>query len=373
MTAVRSAPLFLAVAALAAPALAQGDEIVRKDGAIIRGVEVASETLKEVTYKQGRSDETIPAIEVRTINWGNTPDSFARAQIAVGRGDLETAANLFAEAADRGEGAAFKVAARFLAVDALVKSAGAAPERARTAAQAAQQWVDANGEHRLAPNALVLLGNAQIAAGNGDAALAAFQKLEQMAMSNTLGPLWSGEAKYGQAIALTAKKDFSQARQVFTAAYAQVSRLDPKAEPDALALSVRIKIGQGEAFIAQGDLRGARSFYEELNSLGARDPAFRAASLCGVGQALLEQGKKENDANLLRQAQQKFAEVSATDLLDGETSAKALYLLGRTMLTLGSEKEGKDVSSRAIAIFRQVVQSYPNSRWAMRARKELSN
>jgi outer membrane protein assembly factor BamD (BamD/ComL family) len=43
------------------------------------------------------------------------------------------------------------------------------------------------------------------------------------------------------------------------------------------------------------------------------------------------------------------------------------------MLTLGSEKEGKDVSSRAIAIFRQVVQSYPNSRWAMRARKELSN
>ncbi|PIE22846.1 MAG: hypothetical protein CSA62_10380 [Planctomycetota bacterium] len=367
----RVLPALFAGALLVSAAQAEEAEVTKVDGAILRGVEIVQDGLKELSYKRGSRKATIPSLEVRSITWKKTPDSFARAEIAMENGDAETAANLFAEAADQGKSDAFKAASRFLAVDALVKAAGASANKARTAAQAAQRWCDDHPQHRLQTTALRLLGRAEMTAGNAPTAKLAFEKLEKLATSNALGPIWIGEAKLGQGLALMAQKQFGDARKTFVGAYTIVSRLDPKTMPEATPLSVQIKIAQGECYIEEGKLEDARRFYEGLSSLATRSPAFKTASLCGLGQALYQQGVKDKDIKKLRNAQKLFAEVSATDLLDGDTSAKALYLMGRTLLALGKDHEGKDYASRAMGIFRQIQTCYSDSRWATLARKAL--
>ncbi len=350
---------------------ASTDQVIKVSGEVMKGVEVLSENLAEVTFKRRGKEEKLRASEIKTIVWGDTPSAFARAEIAADRGDYYTAANLFEEAASQSKREAFKAAAGFRAVQSLIRDAGANRQNAATASSAADAWVSAHAKHRLLPEALRLLGDGKMLAEDPKGAEAAYSKLEKLAGAEGLSTIWIGRAKLGQARALVEQKAFGRARQVYVSAYSTVSRLDPKKEPEAIGIGVTAKIGEGECYLAENRFQDAKSYFQRLQSEGRTKPALRTAGLCGEGHALYELGKKEKDAGKLRDAQQKLAQAIATDLLAGTTTAKALYFLGQTLLTLGEGKEGKDYAQRADLCFQEVADYHAGSRWAALAQQAL--
>ncbi len=72
----------------------------------------------------------------------------------------------------------------------------------------------------------------------------------------------------------------------------------------------------------------------------------------------------------MREAQLLLARVSATDLFEGETTAKSRYLLAKTILLLGKTHEGPDYASRAEQLFDSVAKDFPDSTWGLLAEAE---
>ncbi|MFQ5506623.1 MAG: hypothetical protein ACE5F1_17775, partial [Planctomycetota bacterium] len=349
------------------------DKITKTNGQVIRGVLVLAETLESITYSRGSKEQSVPAKYVQAIHWDPAPEAYARALFNMERGDFGTAANLFAEAADKSDRPALQADAGFRAAEALYLDASSEAAKAAQAAGQLKSWLDKNPEHRRMPRAYELLGESLLLSGELDHAIDAFGKLEKKVNDAGLGPVWLARCKCGLGRAYIVKKDFLKARQAFQTASASLSAQSESTDPEVLNLSIAARIGEGECLIAEGRNRDAQQYFDRLQSTARvkRNDALYSAALCGKGQAIFEAaapGKKDRE---LRDAQLCFAEVTATDLLDGDSTAKALYFLGRTILILGKEHEGKGYSSMAEACFEHVTRQFRHSRWAFLARKAL--
>ncbi len=361
--------LSLTVGAVRATAQDAGDTIRRAGGQVLRNVEVLSETLTEVKFKQRGKTTSIPSREVTEIDFGGTGEVWNRAKFALSRSDFRRAADLFQETADKGSRAVVKSHAGFQAASALYLAATADTSVAATAASALSSWIGSNADHRLLPMARLQLGKALLLAGKSDEALAAFKTLGTEASAKDLGPTWVARAKAGLGQALVAKGDFDAARTAYLSAAAVLRTTDSKdaANHDLL---VTTQTAQGECYIAEKRYQEAASFFRDMANRARNDPALIAAGRCGEAQANYEAARLKKDMSAVRDAQDVFAQISATDLADGDATAKAVYYLAQTILTLGKTGEGTDYSSRATRILKSVVDSYPNSRWASQARRK---
>ncbi|MFQ5748121.1 MAG: tol-pal system YbgF family protein, partial [Planctomycetota bacterium] len=127
---------------------------------------------------------------------------------------------------------------------------------------------------------------------------------------------------------------------------------------EARSFLVRARIALGDALAAKDGAQAARPYWESL----LRDPAVgaevQAASLIGQAQAAEESGKP-------REAQLLLARVVATLPATPSIQARALFRLGEVCRAL------KNSPVKGETYLRQVVDSYPNTIWAARARKEL--
>lgn len=349
---------------------AQSDVIRKTDGQALRKVEILSETLDKVTYKARKKEQSVNAIDVAETSYGGVGEALERARYASEKGDHTRAANLYQEVADSAKRDALRAWASFWAARQLYLGSAGNPSASGVAASTMESWLSSNSEHRLVPLARETLGQAQLAAGKNDAAQSAFAELGKIARSKNLGPMWVARAKFGEAQSLIAGAKFADARTAFVAASATLSA-EVAANRDAANLSVAAKTGEGECYLAEKRNKEAQDFFRRLKSSASRNPMLAAAASCGEAQALFEAAKAKKDIKGMRRAQVLLAEVSATDVSDGDASPKAVYLLGQVIMTLGSENEGKDFRQRARGMFQQVVDSYPASRWALAARKAL--
>lgn len=357
---------------LAAQTERETDTIRRTNGQVLRRVEVVSETIQEVKYNRRGKEQTLAASEVSDIEWGEAGEAYQRGVFAADRGDFAAAANLFQETAEKSEREALKAHASFRAAEALYLAATTETSKAPLAARALGAWLAANPSHRRAPTGRHLLGKAWLLADSAEEAMNAFQKLEQDAGSLNLGGGWIARAKFGQAEALVHKADFGTARQAYVTASATLGTVDAGKDPEVPALLIAAKIGEGECYVAEKRFRDAQRFFAGLRDRAGRDrPGLAVAAACGEAQAAFEQALAKKDMRAVRDAQLRFARVSATDITDGDATAKALYYLGRTLLALGREGEGKDFGTRADAMFRSVIGQYPKSRWVVPARQAL--
>ena len=349
------------------------DKIITTTGKVLRSIEIQREGLTEVVYVFRNKEKKVPVSEIQRIEWQPVPVSFVRAGLSEERGDYETAANLYQNAADSSTRAALKAHASFRALRALLLSGLADANKAKIAADQAASWIAANSEHRRLPDAQQIHGRALLAAQQGRAAVDAFDKLEQLATGKFLGPAWIANAKFGKGLAYVAMGEFGKARQAYNAATASLLSSDSADSKKLQSLIVASKVGVGECYIAEKKYRQAKNHFRGLlAAAGRRNPALRSAALCGTAQANYEEAiKKRKDSKLLREAQLALAEVTATDLEDSDATPKALYYFGKTLLALGKSKEGPDFARRAEALFRNVVEQYPESRWVAVARKEL--
>ncbi|GAB4154725.1 MAG: hypothetical protein Fur0037_23290 [Planctomycetota bacterium] len=359
----------LAAAAAQAPA----DTIRKKDGSSIRGVEVVSATLTSTHYKKGTNTLEVAAHQIADIEWGSVPEPFTSALLAMGRHDYEAAKQLFGEAIDKTGRAILKADARFLQCKSAVFAAAANAGGAQDAVAALTSWIGENADNWRIPEAMLLLGRARRLAGQAAEAAATLQELDDRAIREAWGPIWNARAKFELALTYLGQEKGGDARAAFQAAgsSAESALLQPSpAKAELEAIRVDSKVGEGETYFAEKDYARALSFFSSLTT--ERNPVLAAAGQAGVGQALYIQAAESKNAADLRKAQIALATACVLDSASGETSAKANYFLGKTLLALGVEREGDSFKARANAYFRIVARHYPATRWAALAQAELA-
>lgn len=346
---------------------AGSDRITTQKGKVIRRLEILKEGFEEITYKKSGKESKIPTADVQKIEWGDLPDSWERAEVAAEKGDWEKAASLYQDTANSTSRPAFGAAAGFKALQALLKTSSGDSSKAEQAATATQSWISSNPDHREAPEAMEMLGKLHLLAAKPNEALTAFKALEAAVNSKNLPTTWLARARYGQGQALTDQGQFEKARQAYGSASATLRNQDLSKEPVAQAIFVAAEVGKGETLMAEDKHDEALQYFRGMEMSATGNPALKTAASCGRAAALVEIGIAGKDHKKLRTAQDQLAKVSATDLLDGDSSAKALYYLGKVIRALG--KDEPDSSRKARRYFESVIHDYPDSPWALEAQR----
>ena len=345
------------------------DVVLKKDGARIRGLEITDFLLSGVRGKRGSDDFELPAHLVKDIEWSDLPEEFLAGRGAMGRGDFAAAAQFFgAVKSDRPLVAAD---ATFFKIKAAVAGIGADKAAASTAAGYMKDWVAGNVNHWRTPEALLLQGRAERLAGTAGAAATTLKELDDRAIRDGFGSVWSARAKYELALTLVADGKAAEARTQFKSAAtaAQTALSTGKTDVNELEkLKTLASVGEGETYLIDKDYKRAESFFKSLASSGG--PALKAAAAAGEGEAIFMAALASGDTSGLRRAQLALAKASVMDSTSGEASAKANYYLGRCLLALGAEKEGDSFKQRAQQYFEIVYSAYPSSRWAGLAKAE---
>ncbi len=361
---------------LLAPLAAQGkanDVILQKSGKRIRGVEVTEMTSSAIKFLRGDTSEEIPAADFARVQWDEPPESFMLAEGAVKRGDFATAANLYGESAKNSAREALKLESQFLAADALARSSGGDQARAKSALEALQAYLAAAPDGYRAPEALLQLGRTQIIAGQAAEAEANLAKLESEASSKNWDAIWAARAGLEKARAQLAQSKLNDARSSFRATVAAAEALAKQSDSSTLQdLIAEASVGEGETLVAEEKYDLAAQFFRNLLT-GASNRSVTAAAQAGLGEALFLKAEAAGDDQDLRAAQLALAKANILDSSAEGTTAKALFYSGKVLIALGPDREQQDYKSRAIEYFRTVTRYYPQSAWAAKATKAMSN
>lgn len=354
------------------PLLAQGDIVLRKDGAKQRGVEVTE--FKHTGLKATKGSDTIeiPGHMVLSVLWGDLPEAFISARSAMEKGEFDTAVQMFGEAASKAVRPLVKTDCEFFQIKAAVSAIGSDTGAAATASERAKTWLSSNADHWRVPEALLLSGRAQRLANKGDDAAVTLRELDERAVRDGFGAVWSARAKYELALTLMSNNKASEARTTFQSANSAADNALMNASPDDAELrSIKIlaRIGEGETFLSQKDYRRAESFFQAM--CNSKEPGLGAAAWAGKGQAIFFGAVDSKSPEELRRAQFALAKASVLDSTASEASAKANYFLGRCQLELGPDREGDSFKARAQAYFQIVVDNYGESKWAIEAKASL--
>ena len=364
--------LLLLAAVLPAPFVSAqkiNDVVVKKDGQLVRGVEITEFLLSGVRGKRGDDPFEVPAHQVLSIQWGNLPDTFVTARATMDRGDYRTATQLFGDV--QSDRPLVKADAEFFKVKCAVAAIGNDKAGGATAAEHAKKWLADNANHWRTPEAMLLAGRAERLAGTAGAAATTLRELDERAAREGWGPIWSARAKFELALTLLADGKASEARTAFqTASSAADTALNqPSADDGELkSLKIQARVGEGESYLAEKDFAKAESFFRTLAS--GTQPELVAAGHAGEGEAVFLAAIAANRLDDVRRAQIALAKACVLDAQSGEASAKANYYLGRCLVALGPEREGDDFKQRANAYFQIVATAYPTSRWAADAKIE---
>jgi len=366
--------LLLPVAFLLPTASAQkiNDVILKRDGSRVRGLEITEFLFSGVRGKRGDDPFEAPAHHVMDIEWSDVPEEFLSGKAAMNRGDFQAAAQLFGAVTSARP--LVKADAEFFKIKSAIASIGSDRAAAATAAEHAKSWLSANANHWRTPEALLLAGRAERMAGTAGTATTTLKDLEERAITDGFGGIWSARAKYELALTLIADGKGTQARSQFksagnsaTDALATASATDKSLLQSIATLS---RVGEGETYLLDKDYKKAESFFRQL--AGAKDPALKAAGRAGEGESIFLSAAAAKSHNDLRRAQLVLATASVLDSSNGEATAKANYYLGRCLMLLGPEKEGDSFKQRAQAYFKIVYTSYPTTRWAGLAKAEAN-
>lgn len=355
----------------ATPAQKINDIVLKTDGARVRGVEITEFLLSGVRGKRGSDPFEVPAHQVKDIEWSDLPDSFVAGRAAMARGEFAAATQLFgAVASDR---PLVKADAEFFKIKAAVAAASSDKAAAQTAAEHAKAWLEANPNHWRTPEALLLAGRAERLAGIGGTAANTLRELDDRAVREGFGAVWSAHAKYELALTLLADGKASEARTQFQAASSSADNAaatEPGSVAELQALKTLSRVGEGETYLGEKDYAKAESFFRGLAD--SKESTLAAAGYAGEGEAIFLAAIANKRPEDLRRAQMSLARASVLDADGGESSAKANYYLGRCLLELGPDREGDSYKQRAQSYFQIVYSSYPTSRWAGIARTEAT-
>lgn len=359
---IRRASAFALVSLFSSSAL-RADTIRLADGSAVEGVQVLSEGLKEVTYKEGGKDKSVPSANVVRVEFERKPKEVDEAEGLIGEEDLEGAVDTLdayvAAMLDKKNPGSFKWAPAYAAWSAVeVRTRVADFEGTRAAAE---RVIKNFAETRYAPGAYLAKATAELQLGrvaDAQETLAAFQTLVE---AQGLDKRWQLECKLSQAEADDKLKH--DARR------SEYERL--AGEADSLpATRTRARVLIGESFLAEAkgssaakDLRTkARTAFQKAVEDAEAPRAQLAAAYAGLGESLFLLGADADDKALLQEAALAFLRVSSIYRDDGRYVAKALYHAMRSFELMQDPRKRADMR-------RELLAQFPASSWAAEAKK----
>jgi len=355
--------------ALAAPT-AVADEILQRGAQRPFKGTVLSEDVSKVRYRLENvpQPQEIDAALISDIQYDDAPEPYLKGRELLKKGDAENAANSFRLALKaKTRGNWINIYGSYYLGVALQAWGAKDASRHREAAATFEQLLKDSPDCRFLPDALLRQADALAAGGDANAAAAVYDRLAQVALDRKLGIQWEAEARIRKAEALLnagmtreAEAAFGQAGSFAESNAAQ--QKDEGVKRSLLAIVGRAQLSQGATLLRNRKFLEAKQFFERVAQSPGATSEVVAASLNGIGEVLLEEGRP-------REALEQFARVRVRYYLVREESARATFFLGRSVLALkDDEPNGR---KKAADYFAEVVERYGDTPWAGKARSEI--
>jgi hypothetical protein len=355
----RSALLALSAALVGGASAA--DTIRLADGKSIQNVQVLSEGLKEVAYKEGRNDKTVPSESVLAVEYEKRPPQFDDAERFLIEEDRESAVD---------------VLEAMLAKPELAKSFKWAPAHvAWRVVEVRQSAVDLEGvkssagrliqsfpESRFVPHAYLAKAAAELQTGQAAQAQKTLSELSGLVSAQSLPKRWQLECRLAQAQADDKLKPESR-RNEYERVMGEAAGLGT-VQAGALAL-----IGESHLAEAAGNLASAKdarskakTAFEKVVALEEAGRDALADAHAGLGECLFLQGADADDKTLLTEAALHCLRVITLYRDQGRTVARSYYFAMRCFDLLPDARRKAEMK-------RELLAQYPSTTWAAEAKK----
>ena len=368
---VAAATAILTMLAIVPAALAaRADRIWQTSGgrAIIADA-VSQDHYDLVKYKKGTVALTLEGMKVRAIDYGDAPESYDLAMDSREAGNFENAISLFRAAlAESGVRPWIKLHGTHEIAETYRMWGAKERSHFADAIKAYDEALAIDPKARIRPDLLFGRSQAQLGAGNLEAAVADLDTLAKEAASNGYGVRWELTGLYEKAVTLDeggkpdeAKREYSRL-QTQARSFAGMASLTEKERDLAAQMAGLARLAQGKVLIRDGKAQDAERFFSDIVNDSNEVDGVRAQALIGKAEALMAQKK-------LKEAQLALATVRVK-FYSSDALAEATYLLGVVAEELGAaEPKGGQLAQ---GYFLEVVDRHSGSKWARKAQEKLN-
>lgn len=356
----RTLTFLLACATLTAGAL-EADTITLVSGKTITNVQVVSEGLLEVAYKEGRSDRTVDSSEVLFVSFDKRPSQLEDAEGFILTEDLRSAVDVLDAYVEKPANSnAFKwapAAAAWRSVE--VRQSQFDPGGVRGAAS---RLIQGFPDSRFVPLAYLAKADAELQLEQSSQAMKTLGDLTTLISSKSLPKRWQLECRVAKAMADETLKPESRRNELERA----VAEAD-----DTPTVKARAQVLIGESHLAEAahnrakakELRAkAKKVFEEVLASDSATREALAAAHAGRGECLFLDGADADDKAALQESVLEFLRVTTLYRDQGRSVAKSLYYALRCFELMPDARRKADMKRELLAL-------YPGSAWAAEAKK----
>lgn len=353
---------------LALPLAAQG-RVVKIDGSSVTGT-ITEASINKIEVSTGGTNAEILPGDVLRISFGSDPAIINQAKGYLAKLEFQNAINLLGEAEGQSEPAWLPPYAKLLKAEALLSWSAFDSGRASAAQSAFDEWLATYPEHIWQARARMGQAKAMGRTGKVQDAGKLMQDLASFCFDKSLGKHVEFQARLTRCEIYQEGKEPTLARQRLEGSNGLVATLKAASNapdsPGALRAMmhsnwVKAQILLGDSIEQADGLDKAKRYWETV----LRNEKKLSDDARGAGKIVIARAAR--DAGQLREAQFALAEIAATLNCGPDTMARALFTLGEVCNELG------DKPTPGTTYFRRVVERYPASAWAAKARKKLGN
>lgn len=363
-------PLRSAVlAALLAPALlagaARADVLYLVDGTTLTDVEIESETLAGVIYKEkGKSSvQTVEPDKVLSIEYKRLPSLLDEAEGLAREGALNDAIERFsaflesiASGENKKDRQAWAPAYALQRVLELRMSLG----DAEGVIKAADALLAKAPDSRHAPGAQLAKAEALEAQGKDAQASQALDDLRKMIDAKALSKRWALEVELAQVLFNAELKGQAKRDRLI-----EIAGQAGKAFP---GVANRARVSEGQTYLEGGkqDFAAAKKVFEKILADPKADDETLAGAYTGMGDCLFHEAAASNppSATQLEAALMAYMRVAVNYRDQTRYAPKAMFYAGRSFDLMGDAESSK---ANARRLYAAVMQNYPGSEWAREA------
>ena len=355
-------------AALTAGSIAHADKIFQTDGKVLEDVKIQSETILDVTYKEGNNTKTIASDKVLRVEFLRMPKELEEAEAALVGDDMLTALDLYDEYSDgqirnRGSEKRFKWAPPYAAwrcVELRIEAADLDGIVVRT-----ELLIQNYPDSRYVSFAFLAKASAELQSGKGAKATSTLETFSRMISANALSKRWELECRLAQ-IRADPGLSGEDKREKLADIIGEAGRTYP-------IVKSRASVAEGETYLVEADatrdqkkakeLRGkAKEAFEEIIADPRADEEALAGAYTGLGECVYYLGLEANDAALLKQASMYYLRVAVLYESQSLYVPKALFYAMRCFDLMEDRTRKMDMK-------RTLKTLYPSSVWTARADK----
>ncbi len=357
-------PLTIALTLALFAAVASADTIFMTDGTSLKDVTVVEEGILEVTYRpDGKTSESkVKSEKVLTIEFSRKPKDVDEADAAIDDGNLGDGVGGFQsylEAIEGGERARYKWAPAY-AMWRLVEVHQSVGD-ASGVVKFTDRLINKAPETRYVPQAYLAKAQAQSQLGDAGKSEETLLALRKLIDDKSLSQRWRLDCDLSLVL-LDSKLTNDQKRD-------RILEIGAEAGSDYPSVRDRARVAEGEAYLGSSKFDEALEVFKGITADPTADAATLAGAYAGAGECYYQQAvtliNAEQDASAVVE-EGLLAFLHAVSFKEqAQYRPKALLYSGR----LFDLKDDDESRTRAKRMYRAVLTEYPDSPWALEAKK----